>query len=130
MATSPAPSVIEIDGVASPGAVLRALAGEPGLICFWGDGWGSDGGASAVITSRPAEVSATPDRLGGTGAPWFGWLGYDRPHRLARHDHLLRYADGGWRIEMWPTPAREAELTAARAPLPFGAANRGSNPSG
>src|ERR1700744_1533860 len=68
------PTVIGLDSDASPGQVLRALAGEPDLVCLWGDGWGS-----TVITSRPLERSATVDRLGEPGPPWFGWLGYDRP---------------------------------------------------
>jgi para-aminobenzoate synthetase / 4-amino-4-deoxychorismate lyase len=116
-------TVIDLDSDASPGQVLRALAGESDLVCLWGDGWGS-----TVITSRPLERSATVDRLGEPGPPWFGWLGYDRPHRLTRHDHLLRRTQKGWRIELWPTPGRTAELEAAelryRAALRTDAAKR------
>jgi para-aminobenzoate synthetase/4-amino-4-deoxychorismate lyase len=102
--------VVELDSDAPCAEVLRALADEPGLVCLWGSGWGS-----TVITSRPISVAADPAVLDhvDAGLGWFGWLGYDRPHRLALHDHLLRRVDGRWRVEMAWTPARAGELAEA-----------------
>ncbi len=103
--------VIEVESPASVADVVLALADEPGLVCLSGAGWGQ-----SMITSRPVEVStdlAVLDR-DAPGVGWFGWLGYDRPHRLARHDHLLRRVGDRWQIELAWTESRAAELEQAQ----------------
>jgi para-aminobenzoate synthetase/4-amino-4-deoxychorismate lyase len=98
---------VDLDGESPIGDVLLALANEPGLVCLWGDGWGS-----MIIGSRPIEVSSDRSALDRRrpGQTWFGWLGYDRTDHFALHDHVLRRVAGRWQFEMAWTRERAAEL--------------------